>query len=80
MKDSLGNIGLVINKGAVESIVKGSSAERNGVLINSQICEINGVNVLGMSDDTIREFIKMSGLNVKVTLIPEFFFENLTKK
>lgn len=80
MKDSLGSVGLVINEGAVESIVKGSSAERNGVLIKSQICEINGVNVLGMSDDTIRELIKMSGIEVKVTLIPEFFFKNLTKK
>ncbi|KAM7532670.1 hypothetical protein Aperf_G00000012622 [Anoplocephala perfoliata] len=80
MKDNLGNIGLLINKGAVDSIIKGSSAERNGVLIKSQICEINGINVLGMSDDTIREMIKMSGLNVKVTLIPGFFFENLTKK
>nr|CDS34062.1 syntenin [Hymenolepis microstoma] len=79
-KNSHGSLGLIIKNGAVESIVKDSSAERNGVLINSHLCEINGVNVLGMKDSTIYEVIRMAGPVVKITVIPEFYYDNLSKK
>ncbi|KAL5107739.1 Syntenin-1 [Taenia crassiceps] len=79
-KDSLGSLGILIKNGSVEAIVKDSSAARNGVLINSQLVEVNGVNVLGLSDRKIRELIKASPQNVKVTLIPGFYYAHLTKK
>ncbi|VDM18518.1 unnamed protein product [Hydatigera taeniaeformis] len=79
-KDSLGSLGILIKNGAVEAIVKDSSAARNGVLINSQLVEVNGVNVLGLSDRKIRELIKISPQNVKLTLIPGFYYQHLSKK
>lgn len=47
-KDSMGQVGFFIKKGKVTSIVKGSSAARNGLLINHYVCEINGQNVIGL--------------------------------
>lgn len=79
-KDSHGSVGLLIDDGLVKSIVKDSSAERNGVLIHTYICEVNGVNVLGIPDKEIRQLIDMAGNQVKLTLLPEFYFDELTKK
>lgn len=79
-KDSHGGIGLLIDDGLIKSIVQGSSAERNGVLTHTYICEVDGVNVLGMSDKSIRKLLEMADKQVKLTLIPEFYFDELTKR
>lgn len=47
-KDSTGHVGFVIKKGKVVSVVKGSSAARNGLLTNHYVCEVNGQNVIGL--------------------------------
>lgn len=47
-KDSTGHVGFVIKKGKVISLVKGSSAARNGLLTNHYVCEVNGQNVIGL--------------------------------
>lgn len=47
-KDGTGHVGFVIKKGKVVSIVKGSSAARNGLLTNHCLCEVNGQNVIGL--------------------------------
>lgn len=47
-KDSTGHIGFVIKKGKVVSVVKQSSAARNGLLTNHYVCEVNGQNVIGL--------------------------------
>lgn len=47
-KDGTGHVGFVIKKGKVVSIVKGSSAARNGLLTNHYVCEVNGQNVIGL--------------------------------
>lgn len=47
-KDSDGHVGFVIKRGQIGSLVKGSSAARNGLLINHYICEVNGQNVIGL--------------------------------
>lgn len=47
-KDSLGHVGFFIKKGKVVSVVKGSSAARNGLLTNHYVCEVNGQNVIGL--------------------------------
>lgn len=47
-RDSAGHVGFVIKKGKVVSVVKGSSAARNGLLTNHYVCEVNGQNVIGL--------------------------------
>ncbi|XP_004687049.2 PREDICTED: syntenin-2 [Condylura cristata] len=47
-KDSTGHVGFIIKKGKVVSVVKGSSAARNGLLTNHYLCEVNGQNVIGL--------------------------------
>lgn len=47
-KDSQGYIGFVFKNGKIKSIVKDSSAARNGILTDHQLIEVNGQNVVGM--------------------------------
>ena len=47
-KDSTGHVGFVFKNGKITSIVKDSSAARNGLLTEHNICEINGQNVIGL--------------------------------
>ncbi|KAM7532463.1 hypothetical protein Aperf_G00000012628 [Anoplocephala perfoliata] len=79
-KDSQGSIGLQLKKGSIMAVTKDSSAERNGVLVKSHLCEVNGINVLGMSDESIHDIIRMSDTTVKVTVIPDFYYVNLSKR
>lgn len=47
-KDLNGQLGFLFKKGRITAIVKDSSAARNGLLTDQQICEINGQNVIGL--------------------------------
>ena len=47
-KDSTGHVGFIFKNGKITSIVKDSSAARNGLLTEQNICEINGQNVIGL--------------------------------
>lgn len=47
-KDSTGHVGFIFKNGKITSIVKDSSAARNGLLTEHNICEINGQNVIGL--------------------------------
>lgn len=47
-KDSTGHVGFIFKNGRITSIVKDSSAARNGLLTEHNICEINGQNVIGL--------------------------------
>lgn len=47
-KDMNGQLGFIFKKGKITSIVQDSSAARNGLLTDHQICEINGQNVIGL--------------------------------
>lgn len=47
-KDSHGYVGFIYKSGKITSLVKDSSAARNGLLTEHYICEINGQNVIGM--------------------------------
>ncbi len=80
MKDSSGHLGILIKDGKIDSIVKDSSAARNGVMIEHQVCEVNGINVLGMADKKIVELLSNAEHCVKLTLMPSFFFKHLSKK
>jgi len=47
-KDSTGHVGFLYKNGKITDLVKDSSAARNGLLTDHQMCEINGQNVVGM--------------------------------
>ena len=47
-KDSAGFIGFIFKDGKIKSLVKDSSAARNGVLTEHQLIEVNGQNVVGV--------------------------------
>ncbi|KAM5246315.1 syntenin-2 [Ctenodactylus gundi] len=79
-KDSLGHVGFFIKKGKVTSVVKGSSAARNGLLINHYVCEINGQNVTGLKDKVITEILATAGDVITLTIIPAVIYEHMVKK
>lgn len=81
LKDSKGNMGIVFKNGKITSIVKDSSAARNGVLINHNLLEVNGQTVVAMKDKEITKIIADApGSTIKITIIPTFLFEHLVKK
>lgn len=47
-KDSSGYVGFVYKDGKIKSLVKDSSAARNGLLTDHQLIEVNGQNVVGL--------------------------------
>ncbi|XP_062041311.1 syntenin-1-like [Lepus europaeus] len=79
-KDSTGNVGFIFKNGKVTSIVKDSSAARNGLLMEHNICEINGQNVIGLKDSQIADILSTSGTVVTVTIMPAFIFEHIIKR
>lgn len=79
-KDGTGHVGFVIKKGKVVSIVKGSSAARNGLLTNHYVCEVNGQNVIGLKDKKVTEILAMAGNVITLTIIPTVIYEHMVKK
>nr|XP_023482026.1 syntenin-2 isoform X1 [Equus caballus] len=79
-KDSMGHVGFVIKKGKVISVVKGSSAARNGLLTNHSVCEVNGQNVIGLKDKEVTEILAMAGNVVTLTIIPTVIYEHMVKR
>ncbi|KAM3185573.1 hypothetical protein ACTXT7_006083 [Hymenolepis weldensis] len=81
MRNDQGHVGLLIVDGEIRQIQGKSSAESNGVVTHSQICEINGVNALGVPDTAIAKMIKNSeSPNIRFTIIPREFYIHLTKR
>lgn len=79
-KDSVNRCGFTIRNGSTASIVKDSSAARNGMLTNHRVIEINGQNTVGLKDKQIIEVIRASPPSVTVTVMPNFIYEHLVKK
>lgn len=78
-KDSAGCIGFVFKDNKITSIVKDSSAARNGVLVDHHLLEVNGQNIVGMKEKEIREIVMASGRTVTITVIPSFLYEHIVK-
>ncbi|ESP01261.1 hypothetical protein LOTGIDRAFT_186095 [Lottia gigantea] len=78
-KDSVGYIGFVFNNGRIKSLVKDSSAARNGVLTDHQLIEVNGQNVVGLKDTEIGEIIDAGGRTVTITIMPCFVYDHIKK-
>ncbi|XP_072376067.1 syntenin-1-like, partial [Diabrotica undecimpunctata] len=78
-KDSVGCIGFQYKNGKIITIVKDSSAARNGVLIEHQLLEVDGQNVVGLKDKEITNIIQKAGTVVTITVIPSFLYEHMIK-
>lgn len=80
-KDSNGRVGFQFNNGKITTIVKDSSAAKNGLLIDHQILEVNGQNVVGMKDKEINSIISKPNESViTLTIIPSFIYDHMMKK
>jgi len=78
-KDSTGHVGFQFSSGKITAIVVDSSAARNGLLIEHNLLEVNGQNVVGMKDKEISKIIDDAGQVVTVTVIPNFLYRHIMK-
>ncbi|XP_044945690.1 syntenin-1-like [Mustela putorius furo] len=78
-KDSTGHVGFIFKNGKITSIVKDSSAARNGLLTEHNICEVNGQNVIGLKDSQIADILSTSETVVTITIMPAFIFEHIKR-
>merc|ERR1719427_601745 len=68
-KDLTGHVGFQFKEGKITAIVVDSSAAKNGLLIEHNLLEINGQNVVGMKDRDISKIIdEEAGQVVTVTM------------
>ncbi|XP_074002495.1 syntenin-1 isoform X4 [Numenius arquata] len=79
-KDSTGHVGFIFKNGKITSIVKDSSAARNGLLTEHNICEINGQNVIGLKDPQIADILATAGNVVTITIMPSSIYEYIIKR
>ncbi|KAL8182101.1 UNVERIFIED_CONTAM: hypothetical protein K2H54_043905 [Gekko kuhli] len=79
-KDSTGHVGFIFKNGKITSIVKDSSAARNGLLTEHNICEINGQNVIGLKDSQIADILTTAANVVTITIMPSQIFEHIIKR
>lgn len=79
-KDETHHVGFQFKNGKIISIVKDSSAARNGVLTNHYILEVEGQNVVGSKDKEISKFIEESGDVITITIIPECIYNQMVSK
>lgn len=79
-KDSSGHVGFIFKNGKITSIVKDSSAARNGLLTEHNLCEVNGQNVIGLKDSQVADFLAGSANVVTLTLMPSYIFEHMVKR
>merc|ERR1712223_1625785 len=79
-KDSTGHVGFQFKEGKITAIVVDSSAAKNGLLIEHNLLEINGQNVVGVKDRDISKIIdEEAGQVVTVTVIPNFLYRHMMK-
>lgn len=79
VKDSAGHVGFQFKKAKINAIVKDSSAARNGMLTDHYLTEIDGQNIVGLSDDKILKIIKEKDRAVTVTVMPAFVYDHMVK-
>jgi syntenin-1 len=78
-KDSNGFVGFVFDNGRIKSLVKESSAARNGLLTDHQLIEVGGQNVVGLKDKEIGAIIDSCGKTVTVTVMPTVIYDHIIK-
>jgi syntenin-1 len=78
-KDSSGHCGFTHDDGMIKAIVKDSSAARNGLLIDHNILEVNGQNVIGLKSKELAEIISKQGQVITLTIMPKQLYEHMVK-
>lgn len=78
-KDSAGHVGFILKDGCITSLVKDSSAARNGLLIDQNLLEVNGQNVVGLKDKEVSRILEGSGTCITVTVMPSFLYQHMIK-
>lgn len=78
-KDSSGHVGFVFKNGKITQIAKDTSAARNGLLIEHNLVEVNGQNVVGLKDSDIKAILEKAGQTITLTIVPTFIFEHMVK-
>jgi len=78
-KDSAGHVGFIYKNGKINSIVKDSSAARNGLLIEHNLLEVNGQNVVGLNDKEISKILSEAERSMTITIMPSFIYEHMVK-
>lgn len=78
-KDSTGHVGFIFKDGKITKLVKDSSAARNGLLIEHNILEVNGQNVVGLKDKAVSEILSASDRSMTLTIIPTFIYDHMMK-
>ncbi|KAJ1148618.1 hypothetical protein NDU88_001446 [Pleurodeles waltl] len=78
--DSTGHVGFIFKNGKITSIVKDSSAARNDLLTEHNICEVNGQNVIGSKDSQTADILATAGNVVTITIMPSFIYEHMIKR
>jgi len=78
-KDSAGLVGFEIRDGKIVTIAVNSSAARNGLLIDHNLLEVNGQNVVGVKDKEIGTIIEDGGNIITVTIIPSLIYDHIVK-
>merc|ERR1712243_401559 len=78
-KDSSGHIGFQFRDGRITSITVDSSAARNGLLIDHQLLEVNGQNVVGVKDKEVGTIIEEGGSVITITIIPTYIYNVIMK-
>ncbi|KAG8570791.1 hypothetical protein GDO81_011420 [Engystomops pustulosus] len=79
-KDSSGHVGFIFKNGKITSIVKDSSAARNGLLTEHNLCEVNGQNVIGLKDSQVADMLASSPNVVTLTVMPAYIFDHMVKR
>lgn len=79
LKDSVGHVGFTFRDGCITSIVKDSSAARNGLLTDHSLLEINGQNVVGLKDKEVGRIMEGAGNCITITIMPKFLYDHMIK-
>ena len=79
-KDSTGHVGFAFKHGMVNTLVKDSSAARNGLLTDHNLLEVNGQNVVGLKDKEIGRIMEGAGNCITITIMPSFLYDHMIKK
>eukprot|EP00048_Salpingoeca_helianthica_P022231 m.17146 g.17146 ORF g.17146 m.17146 type:complete len:283 (-) comp7052_c0_seq1:238-1086(-) len=80
VKNSMNHVGFLFRDGEITALVKDSSAARNGLLINHQLVEVNGQNVVGLKDQEVERIFADAPQSITVTIMPKFIFDHIMKK
>lgn len=78
-KDSTGHAGFAFKNGKITHLVKDSSAARNGLLIDHNLLEVNGQNVVGVDDKVILKIIDSGDDAITLTIMPSQIYDHLIK-